>query len=54
MQIVVDQKPKEPKECVFHEKTYTGNYVCKLQHSCIVCNPDKCKFLKPISEYCYD
>ena len=51
MRIIVDEIPKEQKECLFSERTFNGNYVCKFQGSCIVCNPERCKFLKSISDY---
>ena len=51
MKIIVDGIPKEQKECLFSERTYSGNYVCKFQGSCIVCNLETCNFLKPISNY---
>lgn len=54
MRIIVDEIPKEQKECLFSERTYSGNYVCKFQGSCIVCNPLRCKFLKSISDYVVD
>ena len=54
MKIIVDEMPKEQKECLFSEMVYSGNYVCKFQGSCMVCNPEKCKFLKSISDYAVD
>ena len=36
MKIIVDSTSKEPKECLFSSKTYSGNYVCKFQGECIV------------------
>ncbi len=54
MKIIVDEIPKEQKECLFSERTYSGNYVCKFQGRCIVCNPERCKFLKSIYDYVVD
>ena len=55
MKILVDERPKEPKECLFSEKTLSENYVCKFQGSCIVCgDTKKCEFLKQIGDYQFD
>lgn len=52
MKILVDERPKEPKDCLFAERTYRGNYVCKFQGGCICCeNTKECKFLKRIGDY---
>lgn len=51
MKIIVDEMPKEQKECLFSKRTYSGNYVCKFQGCCRVCNPERCNFLKPVSDY---
>ena len=51
MKIIVDEIPKEKKECLFSERIYGGNYVCKFYGCCRVCNPERCNFLKPISDY---
>lgn len=55
MKILVDERPKEPKECLFSEKTLSENYVCKFQGSCMVCkDTKKCEFLKRIGNYQFD
>ena len=51
MKIIVDSTPKEPKECLFSSKTYSGNYVCKFQGECIVCNTQKCNYLQAITDF---
>lgn len=52
MKIIVDKMPNEPKECIFSECTnqFRGNYVCNLYQG-RGCEPNKCVFLKPISDY---
>lgn len=48
MKIIVDEMPSEPKECIFSEHT-----ACKLwQGRC--CEPSKCDFLKPITDYVFE
>lgn len=55
MKLLVDEKPKEPKDCFFSCKGSGENYVCKFQGSCIVCEDTKeCKFLKRIGDYQFD
>ena len=51
MKIIVDSTPKEPKECLFSSKRYYGNYVCKFQGECIVCNTQKCNYLQAITDF---
>lgn len=45
MKIIVDEMPSEPKECIFSEYT-----ACKLWQG-RGCEPSKCDFLKPITDY---
>ena len=44
MRIIVDEMPKEPKECLF-VKDHHGNMVCGL-NVLESCNPNECKYLK--------
>lgn len=52
MKIIVDKMPNEQKECIFSKCTnqLRGNYACDL-HQGRGCEPSKCDFLKPISDY---
>lgn len=45
MKIIVDEMPSEPKDCIFSECTS-----CKLWQG-RGCEPSKCDFLKPITDY---
>lgn len=45
MKIIVDEIPRESKECIFSEYT-----ACKLWQG-RGCEPSKCDFLKPITDY---
>lgn len=45
MKIIVDEIPKESKECIFSEYT-----ACKLWQG-RGCEPSRCDFLKPITDY---
>ena len=51
MKIIVDKMPEEPKECLFSHQAYSGNYVCKFQGECIVCNIQRCKYLQAITDF---
>ena len=44
MKIVVDEIPKEPKDCLF-VKDHRGNMMCGL-NVLEKCNPKECKYLK--------
>ena len=44
MKIIVDEMPKEPKECLFVED-HRENMLCGLNVS-QPCNPKECKYLK--------
>lgn len=48
MKLIVDEMPKEPKECIFSEHYSTG-YVCGL-HQGRGCEPIKCNKLLPVSK----
>jgi hypothetical protein len=52
LKILVDKMPNEPKECIFSKCTNQlhGNYACNLYQG-RGCEPNKCVFLKPISDY---
>lgn len=52
MKIVVDEMPRESKECIFSEciSRLHGSYVCKLWQG-RGCEPCKCDLLKPITDY---
>ena len=52
MKIIVDEMPKQPKECIFSECTnrMCNSYVCKLWRG-RGCEPNRCDFLKPITDY---
>lgn len=50
MKIIVDEMPKEPRECIFSEHYSTG-YICGL-HQGRRCEISKCDKLKPITD-CY-
>lgn len=52
LKILVDKMPNEPKECIFSKCTnqLRGNYACNLYQG-RGCEPNKCVFLKPISDY---
>ena len=45
MKIIVDEMPNEPKKCIFSECT-----ACKLWQG-RGCEPSRCDFLKPITDY---
>lgn len=45
MKIIVDEIPRESKECIFSEYT-----ACKLWQG-RDCEPSRCDFLKPITDY---
>ena len=45
MKIIVDEIPRESKECIFSEYT-----ACKLWQG-RGCEPSNCDFLKPITDY---
>ncbi len=45
MKIIVDEIPRESKECIFSEYT-----ACKLWQG-RGCEPSRCDFLKPITDY---
>lgn len=48
MKLIVDEMPSEPKECIFSEYT-----ACKLWQG-RGCEPSKCDFLKPITDYVFE
>jgi hypothetical protein len=50
MKILVDKKPQKPSDCLFSRTTFMGEYVCKFQGECKICNVNKCKFLKLVKE----
>ena len=46
MRIVVDEMPKEPKECLFSADHHrNGNIVCQFD-VLTPCNPQECPYLK--------
>lgn len=52
MKIIVDKMPAESKECLFSRKAYSGNYVCKFQGECIICqDTQKCNYLQAITDF---
>lgn len=51
MRLVVDMMPKEPKNCLFSERSpISDNYLCKF-HGAKVCEIDKCKHLREIGSF---
>lgn len=48
MKIIVDEMPSEPKKCIFSEYT-----ACKLWQE-RGCEPSRCDFLKPITDYVFE
>lgn len=51
MKIIVDEMPKQERQCLFCEEEYDyGGYFCKFGKD--VCNVDMCDWLKSITDYC--
>jgi len=45
MKVIVNKKPKEPRECFFAAKSPDGSYLCKFTLG-VSCDVKRCKYLK--------
>lgn len=52
MKIIIDEMPKDAKDCIFSCCTNPsyGHYSCNLWQG-RGCEPSKCSFLKPITDF---